>query len=131
MQNTDMQDAVMKEKDFEFFKSLLLQQKSELLNKAVVFKEESLAEKVSHGDEGDVAASEHSLSMDLRLQERQMQLLQKVDYALAKIDSKRFGLCESCEEPLAINRLKARPVASLCIECKSDQESAERSFATN
>ena len=121
----------MKENDFEFFKNLLLQQKSELLNKAVVFKEESLTEKVSHGDEGDVAASELSLSMHLRLQERQMQLLQKVDHALAKIDSKRFGLCECCEEPLALNRLKARPVASLCIACKEDQESTERSFASN
>ncbi len=120
----------MRENDFEFFKTLLLQQRSELLNKAIIFKEESLTEKVSHGDEGDVAASEFSLSMHLRLQERQTQLLQKVDHALAKIDSKRFGLCEVCEEPLSLNRLKARPVASLCIACKEDQESAERSFAT-
>ncbi len=125
------QASVIKEKDYEFFKNLLLEQKSELLNKANLFKEESLTQKVSHGDEGDVASSELSLSMHLRLQERQMQLLQKVDYALAKIDSKRFGLCESCEEPLAINRLKARPVASLCIACKEDQESNERSFASN
>ncbi len=120
----------MRENDFEFFKSLLLQQRSELLNKATLFKEESLVERVCTGDEGDIAASDFSLSMHLRLQERQMQLLQKIDISLAKIDSKRFGMCEVCEEPLSLNRLKARPVASLCISCKEDQECAERSFAT-
>ncbi len=120
----------MRENDFEFFKSLLLQQRSELLNKAIIFKEESLTERVCHGDEGDIAASELSLSMHLRLQERHMQLLQKIDHSLSKIDSKRFGLCELCEEPMNLSRLKARPVASLCIACKEDQESVERSFAT-
>jgi len=120
----------MREDDFEFFKSLLLKQRSELINKADLFKEESLSEKVSHGDEGDVAASEFNLNLHLRLQERQVQLLQKVDHALGKIESKRFGLCEICEEPLSINRLRARPVASLCIACKEEQENKERSFAT-
>ena len=122
---------MMLENDFEFFKGLLLSQRAELLNKSEIFKEESLTEKVSHGDEGDVAASEFNLTMHLRLQERQVQLLQKVDYALAKIDSKRLGICEMCEEPLSINRLKARPVASLCISCKEEQESQERSFASH
>ncbi len=120
----------MQENDFEYFKTLLLSQRSELLNKATQFKEESLTERVCLGDEGDIASSELSLSMHLRLQERQRQLIHKIDVTLAKIESKRFGLCEVCEEPLSINRLRARPVAGLCISCKEDQESVERSFAT-
>ena len=66
----------MQENDFEYFKTLLLSQRSELLNKATQFKEESLTERVCLGDEGDIASSELSLSMHLRLQERQRQLIQ-------------------------------------------------------
>lgn len=119
----------MKAKDLQFFKDLLLSQRAEILNKADAFKSESVIESTGQGDEGDLAVSELSLSLTLRLQERQAQLLQKVDRALAKIEEGSFGLCEQCEEPLNINRLKARPVATLCIACKEEQESKERVFA--
>lgn len=119
----------MKAKDLAFFKELLLQQRSEILNKADGFKAEHQIESDGPGDEGDLAVTEVTLSLTLRLQERQAQLLQKVDRALAKIDEGSFGLCECCEEPLNINRLKARPVANLCIACKEDEESRERVFA--
>jgi DnaK suppressor protein len=120
---------MMKAKDLQFFKELLLQQRSEILNKADSFHTDSIIESAGSGDEGDLAVSELNLSMSLRLQERQTQLLQKIDHALAKIDEGSFGLCEQCEEPLNINRLKARPVATLCIACKEEQESKERVFA--
>ena len=120
---------IMKSKDLQFFKELLLQQRSEILNKADAFKTESKIESTGQGDEGDLAVSELSLSITLRLQERQTQLLQKIDRALGKIEEGSFGLCEQCEEPLNINRLKARPVATLCIACKEEQENKERVFA--
>lgn len=120
----------MKTKDLGFFKELLLNQRSEILNKADAFKAESaLGQEPAGGDEGDMAVSELNLSLTLRLQERQAHLLQKVDRALAKIEEGSFGLCEVCEEPLNINRLRARPVANLCIACKEEQESRERVFA--
>jgi DnaK suppressor protein len=119
----------MKAKDFQHFRELLLQQRSEILNKTDSFKGESFIESTGSGDEGDLAASELNLSLTLRLQERQAQLLQKVDRALAKIDGGSFGLCEQCEEDISVNRLKARPVATLCISCKDEQESKERVFA--
>ena len=46
--------------------------------------------------------------------------------ALMRIEDESYGLCESCGGPIALNRLKARPVTTLCIDCKSDQESQER-----
>lgn len=113
----------------QYFKDLLLKQRSEILNKADNFRNESAIEATGQGDEGDQAVSELSLSLTLRLQERQTQLLQKIDRALAKIDEGSFGLCEQCEEPLQKNRLIARPVATLCIACKEEQESRERVFA--
>jgi DnaK suppressor protein len=115
--------------DLKFFKSLLIEQRSEILNKTETFKAESAIEITSQGDEGDLAVSELSLSISLRLQERQTQLLQKIDRALSKIEDGSFGLCEQCDELLNVNRLKARPVATLCIACKEEQENKERVFA--
>src|SRR4051812_7712669 len=118
----------MEAKQLAFFKDLLIQQRYEILNKADSFKEEAKESPVQ-GDEGDLAVSELNLALNMRLQERQAHLLSKVDRALAKIDEGTFGLCESCDEPLAIPRLMARPVANLCIACKEEQENKERVFA--
>jgi DnaK suppressor protein len=115
--------------ELQSFKDLLLNQRAEILNKADAFKTASSMESTGQGDEGDQAVSELSLAMALRLQERQTQLLQKIDRALGKIEEGSFGLCEQCEEQLNINRLRARPVATLCISCKEEQESKERVFA--
>ena len=46
--------------------------------------------------------------------------------ALAKIEEGEYGECLSCGEQIGVARLKARPVAELCIECKSEQEKLER-----
>ena len=119
----------MNAKDIMIFKELLLTQRVEILNKADSFKSESAITSMGQGDEGDLAVSELNLSVTLRLQERQAHLLQKIDRALGKIEEGTFGLCEQCEEPLNIARLKARPVATLCIACKEEQENRERIFA--
>ncbi len=113
----------------QMFKDLLLKQRAEILNKTDSFRSESAVEATGQGDEGDLAVSEVSLSLSLRLQERQTHLLQKIDRALGKIEDGSFGLCEQCEEPLHINRLVARPVANLCISCKEEEENRERVFA--
>lgn len=119
----------MTSRELQFFKDQLLTQRAEILNKADHVKSGPIVESTGQGDEGDMAVSELSLSMTLRLQERQTQLLVKIDHALGKIEEGSFGLCEQCEEPLNINRLRARPVATLCIACKEEQESTERIFA--
>lgn len=119
----------MNTQDLQFFKDLLLTQRSEILNKTDAFRNEASIETSTAGDEGDLAVSENTLAMALRLQERQAQHLQKIDYALGKIEDGSFGLCEQCEEELQKNRLIARPVANLCIACKEEQESRERVHA--
>jgi DnaK suppressor protein len=115
--------------ELKFFKDILLQQRAEILNKTDFFHGEPAIDSTGQGDEGDLAVSEVSLSMALRLKERQAQMLIKIDHALGKMEEGSFGLCEQCEEALNINRLRARPVATLCIACKEEQESKERVFA--
>ena len=76
-------------------------------------------------DEIDSASSESGLAFVGRLRERERMLIQKIDAALAKIDAGTFGTCISCGEDIGIKRLRARPVADLCIDCKSQQEKRE------
>jgi len=69
-------------------------------------------------DEIDTASSESGLAFIGRLRERERVLLQK-------IDDGTYGTCASCEEDIGLERLMARPVADLCIDCKSQQERLE------
>jgi DnaK suppressor protein len=77
-------------------------------------------------DEIDTAWSEVSLQFTGRLREREQGLLAKIDAALQKIEAGEYGACTSCGEDIGLARLRARPVAELCIDCKSEQEKLER-----
>jgi len=78
-------------------------------------------------DEIDTASSEVNLQFTGRLREREQGLLAKIEAALEKIEAGEYGECVSCGEPIGLKRLEARPVAELCIDCKSEQEKLERS----
>ena len=77
-------------------------------------------------DEMDTASSEVNLQFTGRLREREQGLLSKIDAALEKIDRGAYGKCVNCGEDIGIARLRARPVAELCIECKAEEEKLER-----
>jgi DnaK suppressor protein len=53
-------------------------------------------------------------------------LIFKIQEALQRLEAGEFGICEECGEKIGIERLKARPVTTLCIDCKANQEIAER-----
>ncbi len=76
-------------------------------------------------DEIDTASSESGLSFIGRLRERERVLLQKIDEALERIQDGTYGECTACGEEIRLKRLQARPVATLCIDCKSQQEKLE------
>ncbi len=80
-------------------------------------------------DEIDTASSEINLQFTGRLREREQGLLSKVNTALRKIEDGEYGECVNCGEEIGVKRLKARPVAELCIDCKSEQEKLERRTA--
>jgi len=77
-------------------------------------------------DEIDNAASESGLAFIGRLRERERSLISKIDQALEKIEDGTYGTCNNCGEDIGVQRLRARPVASLCIDCKSQEERLER-----
>jgi len=79
-------------------------------------------------DEIDLASSEYAQSMVFRLRDREKFLLKKIERALIRIEEGTFGICERCEEDISLKRLEARPVTTLCIRCKEEQEKKERSY---
>ena len=78
-------------------------------------------------DSGDVATVELNQSFTIRLREREEKLLKKIEAALARIGDGSYGICEDCGEAIDVKRLIARPVTTLCIDCKSRQEAEEKS----
>ncbi len=61
----------------------------------------------------------------LRIRERERVLIRKIEHALNKLEDGTFRICEECDEEISEGRLKARPVATLCINCKEQQENQE------
>jgi len=77
-------------------------------------------------DPTDRASLESDRNFLLRIKDRERKLIMKVKEALDRIDNGTFGICESCGKPISEKRLMARPVTTLCIECKTELENQER-----
>jgi len=78
-------------------------------------------------DPNDRATLESGRSFELRIRDRERKLLSKIDEALVRIKDGSYGMCEECDEEIGIKRLEARPVTTLCIDCKTLQETKEKS----
>jgi DnaK suppressor protein len=77
-------------------------------------------------DLNDQATAEVGQHFMLSLKERERNLLKQVDDALARLAANRYGNCEECGEEIPLRRLQVRPMATLCIACKTLQEEAEK-----
>lgn len=123
----------LKKKDIDALKKLLLEDKRKILRHLEDLtdsSEEGLGLEAGAGDPVDIASLEINQANLQKIGKRETYLLKKIDYALKKIEEGTFGECESCGEDISVARLMARPVAQLCIDCKTEQESVERRFSS-
>ena len=119
----------LSQKDLKRFKKTLEDSRKALLESArKTMEEQSNFDTDDLPDEIDQASSEYAQSMVFRLRDREKFLLKKIEKALARIEDGSFGMCERCEEPIQLKRLDARPVTTLCIRCKEEQEKKEQSY---
>jgi len=113
-------------KQLEYFRRKLVAWKAELLDEAretmVHLKEENLNEP----DINDRATVESDTAFELRTRDRYRKLIDKIEYALSKIESNDYGYCEETGDPIGLKRLDARPIATLCIEAQERHEKYER-----
>lgn len=120
----------MRKRELEKFKKLLMERKKTIMDAAESTREQGLGfEQADLPDEVDLASTETGQSLNLRLMDRELVLLKKIDKTLKKIDEGEFGVCERCGEEIGVKRLEARPVTDLCIRCKEEQERIEKGYA--
>jgi len=120
----------MRKRDIERFRKILIERRNAIIQSADSLRDEKIGfEREDLPDEVDLASTESGKSMDLRLRDRELTLLKKIDKALKKIDEGEFGICERCGEEIGMKRLEARPVAEVCIRCKEELEKKEKGFA--
>ncbi len=81
----------------------------------------------SFPDVSDQASAEADQNFSFRIRDRERKLLKKIDEALNRLATDTYGICERCEGDIPYKRLKARPVTTLCINCKTSQEEEEKS----
>jgi DnaK suppressor protein len=122
----------MTEAELKEMRQALLDDQERILRMA----RESLAESLNRQQEGvpdalDESSDARLHAMSTRLAERDEKLLRKIDKVLKMMDDGTYGYCEGCEEEIGIARLRARPVTTLCIACKEEQEKEERQKAKN
>ncbi len=116
----------MDEKRLEFFRSLLHQQLQELIEEATKTVNDMTITEGEFPDPTDRASWESDRNFLLRIRERERNLITKIREALEKIEEGTFGICERCGDEISDKRLEARPVTTLCIKCKEEQEHLEK-----
>lgn len=117
----------MNKKALEKFKKQLLEKRDEILSEADKTLAEMTGQNTNVPDPNDRASIESDRSFELRIRDRERKLLSKIDEALDRIEDGEYGICEECGCDINIKRLEARPVTTLCIDCKTLQEQKEKS----
>jgi DnaK suppressor protein len=110
----------------KYFKNVLNEEMKTLLNEADKTVTEMNVESSNFPDPTDRATQESDRSFELRIRDRERKLINKIKDALERIEKGDFGICEDCGDEISEARLKARPVTTLCINCKMDEEKKEK-----
>jgi DnaK suppressor protein len=108
------------------FRELLLTWRSDLVNEVTKTVGHMKDEAANFPDPADRATQEEEFSLELRARDRERKLIKKIDGTLERISIDDYGYCDACGIEIGIQRLEARPTATLCIDCKTLAEIKER-----
>ena len=124
-------ETYMSPKHLEYFRQKLLTWRDELI--------EESRETISHlqhevrdvGDEAERATRETENSLELRTRDRYRKLIRKIDKALVRIEEGDYGYCEETGEEIGLDRLEARPIATLCLDAQERWELRQKQLGDN
>jgi DnaK suppressor protein len=108
------------------FKTLFEEQKMRLVNSFEMASESFSLNQDEKYDEADLTSHELESSMRMRLKSREALYLKKINEAIRRISEGTFGECEECGDDIELRRLEVRPTATLCLNCKEEQERLEQ-----
>lgn len=119
-------EEFMNERQQEYFRRKLLTWREEILKESretlTTLQQDSLKEP----DIADRASSETDWSIHLRTRDRQRKLIAKIDAALRRLAQGEYGYCEVSGEPISLQRLDARPIATMTLEAQEQHEKMEK-----
>jgi DnaK suppressor protein len=121
-------EEYMSNGQLEHFEDILAAWKHELMNEVDRTVHHMQDEAANFPDPNDRATQESEFGLELRTRDRERKLLRKIDSALSRVEDGSYGFCEETGEEIGLQRLEARPVATLCVEAQERREMAERQF---
>ena len=118
---------MLSEKKIKYFERLLNQQLQAIENRTDETPVSTMIEDIEQtNDFTDQASLETDMDLSIHIKERDSKLIIKIKDALERIKNGTYGICEECGEEISEKRLKARPVATVCIDCKKRLENHEK-----
>jgi len=121
-------EEYMNAKQLEYFRQKLEAWKKTLVNQSQDTLEDLRQGGLNQPDDIDRAALETDKSLDLRTKDRARKLIGKINEALDRIADGTYGYCEETGEPIGLDRLEARPIATLSIEAQERHERMEKTY---
>ena len=122
-------EEYMNAKQLAHFRKMLEAWKAELSQDIDTTLHSMQDEQTVFADPNDRATQESDMALELRNRDRERKLIKKISETIAKIDTGDYGYCESCGVEIGLDRMQARPTATLCIDCKTLEEIRERQVA--
>jgi DnaK suppressor protein len=119
-------EEYMSPRQLEYFRRKLMVWRKELIDESQQTIENLRDEVRDVGDEAERATRETENSLELRTRDRYRKLIGKIDKAIKRIDDGRYGYCEETDEEIGIERLDARPIATLCLDAQERWEHRQR-----
>jgi len=121
----------MRSRELDLFKKVLLEKRRLLAGDVNTLEKAALQDSRQDAsgdlskmplDMADIGSDNYEQEFNLGLIETEQATLNEIDEALERIEKKRFGKCVACEGPIPKARLKVKPHAKYCIECKRREE---------
>ena len=116
----------MQASELSYFKEILESRKDQI-NKNIdgVNDELSQLSDLELNDEGDHASVNNNSMVESAIVSQQAQELREIDITLGKISNGDYGVCEMCEDSIGFQRLKVKPHAIYCIDCREIVEKSK------
>ena len=116
----------MEQKKIKSYRERLLQKKHDILEAYQKNKTYGMAaDEEGAQDLADKASNSYTKEFLFSLSNTEREMLQQVDEALSRIETRHFGVCAACEDDMNSKRLEAVPWARLCLACQEKQESGQ------
>lgn len=119
-------EEFMSNMQLEYFRQKLLEWRSDILLESRETLEQLQNNSLKEPDIADRASSETDWTVELRTRDRQRKLVAKIDSALKRIEEGEYGYCEVTGDPISLQRLDARPIATMTLEAQERHERMEK-----